>query len=143
MRPALFAVILCVLFPALACAQDTHSPQEWQKLYADASNQLRAAQDRKAQLSAENATLAAQVRQLQSKLQQASVQIKTLRLQVDSFDQRTYFLTTDYLYWQGFLAKNPVTRVRWRLFLNAASPVRFPQWDWMTDLQNPWSLISD
>ena len=141
MRPALYATIFFLIFPALAFTQDVHTPQEWEKLYADASNQLRAAQDRKAALSAENATLAAQIKQLQKKLDDANSQIKSLKLQTDSFTERTYYLATYHLYWQAFLEKNPATRLRWELFLRATTPLQSPQWSWLTHLEFSWSPI--
>src|SRR5580700_7934812 len=103
MRLASLVLAAVLIFPTLAVGQETHKPEEWQKLYEDASQQLRAAQDRKAQLSLENAKLADQVKDLQAKLQAANAQVKTLKLQTDSFDERTFYLTTYFLYWDSFL----------------------------------------
>ena len=136
-----YCLLAVVFVPSVLFAQDAPKPEEWQKLYEDASTQLRAAQDRKAQLAAENSKLADQVKDLQSKLQQANAQVKTLKLECESFDDRTFYLTTYQQFWQMFLKTQPAVRVRWEAFLRDSSPFQPDGGFWFRDSLWPLSAV--
>ena len=61
MRAAMWSAALVLGLAAAAIAQDVRQPEDWKKMYEDASAQLRAAQDRKSELASDNAKLTAQV----------------------------------------------------------------------------------
>jgi septal ring factor EnvC (AmiA/AmiB activator) len=123
MRPAYWAAVLAFSLVSTAYAQDVRQPSDWKKMYDDASAQLRASQNRKAELAAENAGLQTQLRKAQ--------------LAIDTFDERTRLLNAVYAGWESFIQRNPAIFEQWRAFWGQdipalsddAGPILFdPQW---------------
>src|ERR1700677_1418471 len=79
MRASDWAAALVLGLATVTAAQETHQPDDWKKMYDDASTQLRAAQDRKAELAKQNGQLAAQVADLQKQLENARIDLDVLR----------------------------------------------------------------
>jgi septal ring factor EnvC (AmiA/AmiB activator) len=109
-------IVMLLALPGIARGQDEVKPEQWQKLYKDTLTQLKAAQNRKAELSA-------QVADLQKQLQTVNTQNDQLKRQVADFADRTFYLRTYYSAWLQFLATRPQLKVDWDLFLNAAVPL--------------------
>jgi hypothetical protein len=120
-----------------ANAQDSRKQEDWKKMYQDASAQLRAAQNRKADLAAENA-------ELEKKLAAAQGEIDSLQSETDSSDERSFMLRAFYSAWEAFIRQNPAIGERWRVFWNHSlpglpddKPVLYdPQWS-LTDYAVP------
>jgi hypothetical protein len=130
MRPVLGAMVLVLSLAPMAWAQDVHQPSDYKKMYEDASAQLRASQNRKAELAADNAKLTTRVADLQTELQSA-------HLAMDLFDQRTLLMRAVYAGWESFTRRNPAIYAQWRAFWGLdfrdlpedSGPVLFdPQW---------------
>src|SRR5277367_6472752 len=96
MRAARWMAILVLGLAGLARGQDSAKPQNWQKMYEDASAQLRAAQDRKSELAAQNAKLTAHVAELEKGLQASQDEFAVLRSQSETFAEATYLLHSFY-----------------------------------------------
>jgi uncharacterized protein HemX len=114
---------ICALIASLtgvANAQDEIKPDELKKLYNDTLVQLKAAQDRKAEL-------AARVEQQEKELQNDTNQIADLQRQVADYQEKTYFLRIYYNAWNQFIAAEPDIRRQWDFFMNTALPAPTPQ----------------
>jgi len=109
-------VVMSVALPGVARADDEVKPEEWQKMYKDTLVQLKAAQDRKAEL-------AARVADLEKQLQSANSQNDQLKRQSADYADKTYFLRSYYAAWLQFLSTRPSMRLEWDMFLNTAVPV--------------------
>ena len=118
MRAARWMAVLVLGFATGAMAQDSGKTQDWQKMYEDASAQLRAAQDRKSELSAENTKLTARIAELEKGLQSAQDEIVLLRNQADTFAEETYLLHSFYVGWEAFARSNPPISEQLRAFLD-------------------------
>lgn len=105
--------------PAPALAQDNTSVEQMKKMYDDALQQLKASQERKNQLAAENEKLKQQVDALNKELGTARGELQTLRQSDAGYAERTFFLRSHYMAWQAFAKANPETAVRWRVFLES------------------------
>lgn len=114
MPSKLLAVLigLSCLAPRLANAQEQKSPEELNKLYDEAVSQLKAAQDRKNELAAENEKLSARIVELEARLASRDVEAA-------SFAERTWALRAREAAWQRFIARYPEWKVRWDAFLAA------------------------
>jgi hypothetical protein len=104
--------ILVVLASSVAHAQEPPKPEDLNRAYQDALGQLKAAQDRKNELSNENMKLLEQVSQLQQQLTEA-------RRELDRSADRTYFYRSHYAAWQVFIRQYPQLMARWTVFLKA------------------------
>jgi hypothetical protein len=117
MQRVWIGLALAVLgLPGLARADEEVKPEQWQQMYKDTLVQLKAAQDRKAEL-------AATVADLQKQLQAANALNDQLRRQTIDFADKTYFLRSYYAAWLQFVATRPTVKVDWDLFLNNAMPL--------------------
>ena len=132
MRVGMWALALSLGLATAAAAEDEPKPEEWKRMYQDASAQLRAAQDRKAEMAAENAKLAAQnvklaarAAELEKQAQAAAAQADVLRRDVDGFAQRTFCLRAFYSAWESFGRWDPAAVAAWRAFVGHTIPV-FP-----------------
>src|SRR4051812_5555990 len=109
---AVLVVILALsaAVPRAARAQDTNNPDELKKQLSDALNQLKAAQDRKNELSTENEKLKARVAELEQQLQS---------MKKDSAEQaaKTWALRSQAAALETFLQRYPQLAERWKLFL--------------------------
>jgi hypothetical protein len=112
-----------------AAAQDGLTQEQLRKMYDDALVQLKASQDRKAELAGENEKLQARVAELEKQLAEA-------RGQISEHAERTFFYRSQHAAWQTFLQRYPTLMQRWKLFLEAGiltTPNEIPQWmdpDW-------------
>jgi septal ring factor EnvC (AmiA/AmiB activator) len=115
--------VLVLLLTGAARAADDIKPQDLKKMYDDTLAQLKTAQDRKAQLAADNAKLTARIAELEKQTREQSNQIDELKLQIISFADRTYFLRSHYAAWLEFLEIQPGVKTEWDMFLENLPPV--------------------
>lgn len=104
-----------VVASSLACvapviAQAQPSPDQLKKMYDDAMNQLRAAQDRKNELANEN-------QQLKAKLAETEAKLAAARTEIDDAAEKTLTLRTQNAAWRQFVALNPHVLPMWRSFM--------------------------
>jgi Skp family chaperone for outer membrane proteins len=111
------AVLWSLAAPAWAADEDI-KPDEMRKLYQDTLNQLTAAQNRKAELAAENEKLTARVAELEKRLKAAEAENAESQRLAGSFAERTFYLRADQSAWQTFLQSQPDIYLRWQLFVN-------------------------
>ena len=132
-RVSFFLVV--VMLAATAPAQ-TVKPDDSKK-YKDTLNELKAAQDRKAELATQNEKLAARVAELEKQLQAQSVQLDEMKRQALAFADQTFFLRSHYEAWKHFIAANRAVKMQWEIFVQAVAslnaspqPAIFmdPQW---------------
>jgi predicted nuclease with TOPRIM domain len=105
-------------------AQNQPDPAETQRLYNEAIEQLKASQDRKNELAAENEKLKARIVELEKQLNDRAVDAA-------GFAERTWFLRSHYAAWERFLRDYPQLRERWRSFLTTdglSEPNDLPRW---------------
>jgi hypothetical protein len=110
------AVLLALVPPAGARADDKQDPEQLKKAYDDALVQLKAAQERKNQLAADNEKLAGQLSDLKQqvdRMKEAMDQIK--RAEVEQAD-RTFFFRSHYYAWQNFIRRYPDLQGRWKAY---------------------------
>jgi len=103
-----------------ARAQDNPSPEQMKKMYDDALQQLKAAQERKNQLAAENEKLKQQIDAMNKDLAAVRTELDSLRVVDAAHAERTFFLRSHYMAWQSFAKMYPETGERWQLFLESA-----------------------
>jgi predicted nuclease with TOPRIM domain len=103
---------LAVAGPALA--QDVPNPDELKKQYDEAVEQLKAAQDRKSELAAENEKLQARIADLERRLSERD-------REVAGFAERTWYYRAQYAAWQRFIERYPQMKQRWMSFLEAGA----------------------
>ena len=102
-----------------ARAQENPNPEQMRKMYDDALQQLKAAQERKNQLAAENEKLGKQVEAMQKDLAAAHGRVEELKRADAEHAERTFFLRSHYLAWQQFARMHPETAGRWRAFVES------------------------
>ena len=96
--------------------------------------QLKAAQDRKAELAKENDGLTAKVEELKKQLADAQGQVESLKREIADNDERTFYLRSYHAAWQSFIRRYPEVMARWKLYLGD-SILSVPQE--IPDLINP------
>ena len=106
-----------------AAAQDTPNPEQLKKMYDDALVQLKAAQERKNQLAAENEKLAAEVAGLKKQVDQMQGRMEELKRTDADHAEKTFFLRSHYAAWQAFVRRYPEMMVRWKVYIEADFPV--------------------
>jgi peptidoglycan hydrolase CwlO-like protein len=94
-------LLLAICSPALGDGEV--NVEQLNRMYDQAVAQLRAAQDRRNELSKENEKLSAQIRDLQKQVQEAKGETRTIANRNATF--------------QDFLKRYPGVDVRWRLFM--------------------------
>jgi len=114
-------VVSGLMLPTSARAQEQKNPDELKKLYEEAVSQLKAAQDRKNELAAENEKLQARIVELETRLAERNAEAA-------DYAERTWFLRAHLAAWQRFLDRYPDWRARWEAFL--AADVFDPLADW-------------
>lgn len=116
------AMVVVLVFCGAGWAQDQPNPEELNRKYQDALDQLKAAQDRKNELANENEQLKARIAELEKQLEdhkRASAQ----------FAQQTFFLRSHYAAWESFIQRYPRLNAHWRVFLEAdvlSAPAELP-----------------
>ncbi len=111
MRMALTSVILAAL-AAPALAQEAPKPEQLQKLYDDAMEQLKRAQNRNNELANDNA-------KLQKALVEARQRIDQLSDDADQFAERSYQLRQWRSAWNQFINQYPGLKWRWQAFMQS------------------------
>ena len=107
-----FAAVLCLLLSTAARGQEPPKLEELQKMYSDAIEQLKAAQDRKNELASENEKLIARVAELERQLADRDRQIA-------AFAEKTWYWRSHYAAWETFIERYPKLAEQWRAFLSA------------------------
>jgi septal ring factor EnvC (AmiA/AmiB activator) len=92
------------MFAETIGAQDV-KPDELKNMRAE----LKAAQDRKAELST-------RVAELEKQNQAQAAQLEEMKRQAAGVADRTLFLSAHYAAWTQFIAANPAIKMRWELF---------------------------
>lgn len=105
-------IVLACLWPTSAKAQEQKSQEELKKLYDEAVVQLKAAQDRKNELAAENEKLQARVADLEGRLNQRDIE-------ASEYAERTWSLRARCAAWDRFISRHPDWKARWEAFLAA------------------------
>jgi hypothetical protein len=113
-------LVIVLTLPAVTFGQDM-KPDEMRKQLNNTLTQLKAAQDRKAELAADNARLAARVSDLEKELAAKNQQVQDLNEAAAQMLDRTTLLRSHYAAWQEFMSTNPSVAQRWNYFLDAAA----------------------
>ncbi|MGH7214127.1 MAG: hypothetical protein ACREIT_05130 [Tepidisphaeraceae bacterium] len=101
----------------LALAQEEPNPEQLKKMYEDALAQLKAAQDRKNEMSKENEVLAAKLAELTKQIETMQPRLDALEKQAAAYAEQTFNLRSHYAAWQEFMKRYPSLLARWRVFL--------------------------
>jgi len=139
MRWLCAAITLMLTLAPVARAQDAVQPDQLRKMIDDAMDQLKAAQERKNQLAAENDQLKARAAELQKQLDAAQSQLQELQRQAAGYAEKTFYFRSYYVAWQEFLRRYPTLAARWKIFLendHLTSPRELPDFsdpDWPMD----------
>jgi hypothetical protein len=104
-----------LMIAGTAGAQDV-KPDELKIMRAE----LKAAQDRKAELSS-------RVAELEKQNQQQAALLEEMKRQAAGVADRTLFLSAHYAAWTQFIAANPAIRMRWELFEQTVASAGAPE----------------
>jgi septal ring factor EnvC (AmiA/AmiB activator) len=132
--------MLLLLSASNARAEDPVKPEQLKKAYDNALVQLKAAQDRKAELAKENDTLAARVAELQKQLAESQATVETLRREIADGDERTFYLRSYHAAWESFIRRYPAVMFRWQSYLGDG--ILTPPQEVPDGLNGDWSLPS-
>ncbi|QOV89594.1 bZIP transcription factor [Humisphaera borealis] len=124
-----------------AAAQEGPSAEQMKKMYDDALQQLKASQERKNQLAAENEKLKQQIDAMTKELAAVKGEVQTLRQSDAGYAERTFFLRSHYMAWQAFARVNPETAIRWRLFLESGYLLSPESGAMLIDRQWPATIV--
>jgi hypothetical protein len=128
MRTTQWVVLAAVTVAAVlglgqpAAAQENPNPEQMKKMYDDALVQLKAAQERKNQLAAENEKLAAEVAGLKKQVEQMQGRMEELKRADAEHAEKTFFLRSHYAAWQAFIRRYPDLMTRWKVYIQADFP---------------------
>lgn len=125
----LLAVLL--LFAACSSADEPLKPEQMKKAYDDALVQLKAAQDRKAELAKENESLGAKVDELKKELAATQGQLDVMKREIAENDDRTFVLRSYHAAWKNFLRRYPEVMARWKAYIGNSLltvPQETPAW---------------
>ena len=131
-----WGVIILLAGATAAWGQDQPNPDQLRRMYDDARNQLKQAQDRKNELAAENDKLNARVADLQKQLDAARLKIDDAARASAEEARRTFSARSELGAWQAFISADPKLELRWQLFLENAGPSPRlldqldPSWPW-------------
>jgi predicted nuclease with TOPRIM domain len=123
MRRWICGYLMVMLLCGTGWAQEQPSPAQYKKLYADALQQLKAAQDRKNELSAENEKLTEKNKLLQQQIDSLQKEIGQLQEQKEHFAEKTFFLRAYYAAWKQFIELNPRIGLQWHDFIRNDIPL--------------------
>ena len=115
------AMVVVLILAGVCPGQEGPNPDQLKKMYDDALAQLKAAQDRKNELAAENEKLHGQVDELHNQLTVMGAQLESLQRDAASQAGRTFFLRSYYAAWQRFIERYPELKIRWEAFLEAGA----------------------
>lgn len=125
-------VVALGLSATVALAQNEPTAEQLQRSLDEAQVQLKQAQDRKNELATEN-------QKLQKKLAETEHQLKSTREELETLENRAYFLREHYAAWQEFLALNQAIRAMWLGYFNNAGAPSFSVTDVLGDGQWPFN----
>jgi len=140
----LVAIAVCLsALVGSAWADDQLKPEEVRQKYDETLVQLRAAQDRKAELAQENQKLVlenqrlvretqqltARIAEVEKLLPQMQMQIDSKQKECESFTDAAYFWRWRYLAWTAFLEQFPALQSQWEMYLDHSLPA---------DTSSPW-----
>jgi hypothetical protein len=114
---ALVGVAALVGSPGSVAAQENPNPEQLKKAYDDALTQLKAAQERKNQLAAENEKLNSTIAGLQKELAAANARMEEMKRVDAEHAEKSFFLRSHYMAWQNFIKSYPEVLTRWKTFL--------------------------
>jgi hypothetical protein len=118
-------LILALGCSGVSFAQDNNNPEEIKKSLADALNQLKAAQDRKNELSKENEGLKARITELEKQLGEQKQRTAEL-------EDKTWFWRSHYFAWMKFIERYPKLLAEWKVFMETSPldmPSLLPGWE--------------
>jgi len=140
MRRCATLLATVLLMAVAARADEALKPEQLKKAYDDTLVQLKAAQNRKAELAKENEALAAKVEELSKQLAASQTQLDAMRRQVADNDDRTFYLRSYHAAWQRFIRRYPEVMTRWKIYLgNSALSVPQESTE-LPDLDWPWPI---
>jgi hypothetical protein len=120
MRSSGLMLALVMALASTAFAQrDEQKAEDWKKMYQDASAQLRAAQNRKAELASENARLTAKI----ALLEKRNAELDQFRQQADNYSRQSSFLHAFYEDWESFIRRSPWISDQWTTYFGERAPV--------------------
>lgn len=122
MRRWICGLLVLVLCGGVARAQEQPTMDQLKKMYADSLNQLKAAQDRKNELSAANEKLKKENAELVRKAGDLQKQIAGLQEEKSEFLDRTFFLRAYHSAWRRFIELHPKIQARWDYFISHDFP---------------------
>lgn len=139
MRAALSVLLAMLLIPLSNLrADEPVKPEQLKKAYDDALVQLKAAQDRKAELAKENEALTVKAEELKKQLAASQTELNAAKRELADYDERTFFLRSYHAAWQNFIRRYPEVMARWKIYLGN-SVLTVP--DSLPDVLNPeWPL---
>lgn len=132
-------VAMAIVFLAKPGFGEDIKPEQIKKMYDDALAQLKAAQDRKAELSRENEVLGAKLQEMQKQLAESQDQVVSLKRQLASHDDKTFTLRAYLAAWETFLQHHPVLQAQWDAYVGHSVlswPAELPDLlnlDWQPD----------
>lgn len=112
------AAVLMGAMGSAAHAQ-AQNPEQMKRMYDDAVAQLKAAQDRKNELAAENERLQQQLAAAQKDLATANARLDELKRSDADHAEKTFFLRSHYLAWQLFVKEQPELNAKWKAFIKS------------------------
>ena len=112
---ALVGVLAVAASPSPTRADD--AADQLRAQYDDAVAQLKAAQDRKNELQADNDRLNGRIKELEAAI---AAKDQTTRVTLADSADRTFFLRSHYAAWQSFVADRPDVAAAWRQYLGVA-----------------------
>ncbi len=118
LKRAWLAGLLVTSLCAVAQAQESPSPEQLKQLYDDATSQLKAAQDRKNELSVENEKLTARITELEKSVTDLETTNRQLARQAADHFRDTWMLRSHYEAWSAFVSRYPRLKAEWAQFLN-------------------------
>jgi len=136
MRTWLWLVAALLLCSSIGFADEAIKPEQLKKMYDDALAQLKAAQDRKAELARENEILGAKLQEAQKQLAASQEQVQSLKRDLAESSDRSYVMLSYQNAWKNFLRHHPDWLLQWKLFLSRSVfsfPTEFPDYlsyDW-------------
>jgi septal ring factor EnvC (AmiA/AmiB activator) len=111
------AMVLLLMPAVISRGDEPVKPEQLKKAYDDALVQLKAAQDRKAELAKENDALSAKVEELKKQLAESQAQVESLKHDVSDSEEKTFYLRSYHAAWQSFMRRYPEVMARWKLYL--------------------------
>ena len=101
---------------SIARGQEPPQGDDLRRRYDETLVQLKAAQDRKNELSTENESLKQKLAETSRQLDQARAENQTLRQEVAESSNRTFLIRSQLAAWEKFVVRYPEIQSRWKVF---------------------------